>query len=107
LDGADRRSYLDFVDQIDNLTDREVIWHPFTDTLVVARAPQGLSSLCFRDHDFWVTKMSLVHDMYVEEYHVEHMMRQFGLYQASLVLVAHTVDRPCTSKFIANIISFY
>jgi hypothetical protein len=30
--------------------------------------------------------------MYVEEYHVERVMRQFSLYQASLVLVAHTVD---------------
>jgi hypothetical protein len=27
-------------------------------------------------------KTSLVHDMYVEEYHVERVTRQFGLYQA-------------------------
>jgi hypothetical protein len=39
-----------------------------------------------------MTKTSLVHDMYVEEYHVERVMRQFNLYQASLVPVAHTVD---------------
>jgi hypothetical protein len=60
--------------------------------LVAARAPQGLSSLWFRDRDFWLTKTPLVHDMYVEEYHVERVMRQFSLYQASLVLVTHTVD---------------
>jgi hypothetical protein len=86
--------YLYYVSHIDNLTDHEVIWQSFTDTLVVARALQGLSSLCFWDRDFWITKTSLVHDMYVEEYHVERVMRQFGLYQASLVPVAHTVDLP-------------
>jgi hypothetical protein len=37
-------------------------------------------------------KTSLIHDMYVKEYHVERVMRQFGLYQASLVPIAHTVD---------------
>jgi hypothetical protein len=36
-----RRSYLDFVGQIDNLTDRKVIWQPFTNALVAAHAPQG------------------------------------------------------------------
>jgi hypothetical protein len=36
-------------------------------------------------------KTSLVHDMCIEEYHVECVMRQFGLYQASFVPVAHTV----------------
>jgi hypothetical protein len=55
--------YLDFVGKIDNLTDRKVIWQPFTDTLVPARAPQGLSSMCFWDRDFWMTKTPLVHDM--------------------------------------------
>jgi hypothetical protein len=87
-----RRSYLDFVGQIDTLTNREVIWQLYTDALVAARAPQGLSSLCFRDRDFWMMKTPLVHDMYVEEYHIERMLRQFGLYQASLMPVAHTVD---------------
>jgi hypothetical protein len=87
-----KRSYLDFVGQIDTLTDREVIWQSYTNALVVARAPQGLSSLCFRDRDFWMTKMTLVHDMYVEEYHVEHVLRQFDLYQALPVPVTHTVD---------------
>jgi hypothetical protein len=39
-----------------------------------------------------MTKTPLVHDMYVKEYHVERVMRQFGLYQVSPVPVAHTVD---------------
>jgi hypothetical protein len=75
-----RRSYLDFVSQIDTLTDREVIWQPYTDTLVVAHVLQGLSFLCFRDRAFWMMKIPLVHDMYVEEYHVERVLRQFTLY---------------------------
>jgi hypothetical protein len=36
--------------------------------------------LCFEDCDFWMTKTPLVHDMYVEEYHVERV--QFDLYRA-------------------------
>jgi hypothetical protein len=87
-----RRSYLDFVGQIDTLTDREVIWQSYTDALVATRAPWGLSSLCFRDRDFWLTKTPLVHDIYVEEYHVERMLRQIDLYQASPVRVAHILD---------------
>jgi hypothetical protein len=39
-----------------------------------------------------MTKTLLIHDMYVEEYHVERVLRKFGLYQASPVPVAHTVD---------------
>jgi hypothetical protein len=34
-----------------------------------------------------MTKTSLVHDMYIER-----TMRQFSLYQTSLVPVTHTVD---------------
>jgi hypothetical protein len=39
-----------------------------------------------------MTKTPLVHDIYVEEYHVERVMRQVGFYQASHVPVAHVVD---------------
>jgi hypothetical protein len=39
-----------------------------------------------------MTKTLLIHDMYVDEYHVQRVMRQFSLYQASPVSVAHTID---------------
>jgi hypothetical protein len=42
---------------------------------LVAALASGLSSLCFRDRDFWPTKTPLVHDMYIEEYHVERVLR--------------------------------
>jgi hypothetical protein len=41
----------------------------------VTRAPQGLSSLCFRDQHYWMTRMSLLFDMYMEEYAVHMVLR--------------------------------
>jgi hypothetical protein len=50
-----------------------------------------------------MTKTPLVHDMYVES---TTSIVQFGLYQASPVPVTHTINTPCTSKFIANFFGF-
>jgi hypothetical protein len=66
---------------------------PYSEEAIVARAPQGLSSLCFWDQHYWKTKTPLVFDMYVEEYAVHRVMRQFGLYQESPLPVVHTVPR--------------
>ncbi|KAM0876719.1 hypothetical protein ACQ4PT_035983 [Festuca glaucescens] len=49
-------------------------------------------SLCFRDQHYWKTTRHLVFDIYVEEYAVHRVMRQFGLYQASPVPVTHTLS---------------
>jgi hypothetical protein len=38
--------------------------------MVVAHAPQGLSSKCSRDQAYWMTWRRLVFDVYVEEYAV-------------------------------------
>jgi hypothetical protein len=78
------RPYLEFVGQIDTLTGHEVIWQPYTDASKCA--PQGLSSMCFRDCDFWMTKTPLVHG------------------STSRIT---TSTHPCTSKFIANLNSFF
>jgi hypothetical protein len=75
-----KRSDADFVGQIDALTYYDVIWRLYIDALIAARAPQGLLSLCFRERQYWMTKTPLVCDMHVEEHHMHHMMRQFGLY---------------------------
>jgi hypothetical protein len=40
----------------------------------------GLSSLCSRDQAYWMTLRRLVFDVYVEEYAVHRVMRQFGLF---------------------------
>jgi hypothetical protein len=42
-----KRVYKDFVGQFDSLTDDNVRWTPFIDEAIMARTPQGLSSLCF------------------------------------------------------------
>jgi hypothetical protein len=56
--------------------------------MVVARAPQGLSSLCYRDQAYWMTRRRLVFDVYIEEYVVHRVMMQSGLFQESPVPVA-------------------
>jgi hypothetical protein len=40
-----------------------------------------------------MTRTSLLFDMYVEEYAVHRVMRQFGLYQESPQPAVHTVPR--------------
>ena len=70
-----KKSYRDFVSQIDSLTDEEVRWTPYSQQAIAARSPHDLSSLCFRDQHVWKTKTPLVYDVYVEEYAVHRVMR--------------------------------
>jgi hypothetical protein len=86
-----RRSHEYFVGQIDALTDADVMWTPYTTNTIAEHAPDGLSSLSFRDQHYWRTTTPLVYDIHIEEYHVCRVMRQFGLYQTSPLPVAHSV----------------
>jgi hypothetical protein len=86
-----KRAYKDFVGQFNALTDADVRWTPYSEEAVVARAPQGLSSLCFRDQHYWMTRTLLLFEMYVEEYAVHRVLRQFSRYQEWPVHVVHTV----------------
>jgi hypothetical protein len=61
-----KRAYKDFVGQFDALTDADVKWTLYLEEAVAARAPQGLSTLCFRDQQYWMTRSPLLFDMYVE-----------------------------------------
>jgi hypothetical protein len=70
-----KRAYKGFIGQFDSLTDEGVGWTSYTKEAITAHAPQGLSSLCFRDRDYWKTKMPLEYDMHVEEYVVHRVMR--------------------------------
>ena len=87
-----KKSYLDFVDQFDALTDSDVSWMPYTLDQIHSRAPQGLSSLCLRDQAYWMTRKPIVYDIDVEEYVVHRVMRQFYQYQISLLPITHTVE---------------
>ena len=42
--------------QFDALVDTDVRWTPYTAADIYARAPSGLSSLCLRDHEYWMTR---------------------------------------------------
>jgi hypothetical protein len=69
-----KRAYKDFVGQFDTLMDADVRWMSYSEEAITARAPQGLSTLCFRDQQYWM-KMPLLFDMYVEEYAVHKVLR--------------------------------
>jgi hypothetical protein len=83
-----KKDYRDFVGQINRMVDAQVRWTPYAPAIVAARAPQGLSSLCSRDQAYWLTRRRLVFDVYVEEYAIHRVMRQFGLFQAAPVPAA-------------------
>ena len=87
-----RKSYHDFVGQFDALVDTDVKWTPYTAADIYVRAPSGLSSLCLRDHEYWMTRKPILYDIHVEEYHVHRVMRQFGLYQQTPVPIVHSVE---------------
>jgi hypothetical protein len=83
-----RKAYKDFVGQIDRMVDAQVRWTMYAPAIVVARAPQGLLSLCSRDQAYWLTRRRLVFDVYVEKYVVHRVRRQFGLFLAAPVPAA-------------------
>lgn len=86
-----KKSHPDFAGMFDALRDTDVRWDPFSAVEVSRRCPQGVSSLCTRDQDYWMTRKALVYDIHVEEYSVHRVMRQFGLYQESPLPPVHTV----------------
>jgi hypothetical protein len=70
------------------MVDAQVRWTSYAPAMVAARAPQGLSSLCSRDQAYKMTWRQLVFDVYVKDYAVRRVMRQFGLFQEALVPAA-------------------
>jgi hypothetical protein len=73
-----RKAYPQFVSEFDRMRPQDVIWTPYTAAAIQTCAPHGLSSLCTRDEEYWLTKANLVFDILVEPYCVEQVMRQFG-----------------------------
>ena len=87
-----RKSYPDFVGQLDALVDADVRWTLYSAGDIHARAPSGLSLLCLRDMEYWMMRKPILYDIHVEEYHVNRVMRQFGLYQQTPVPIEHSVE---------------
>nr|CAH68172.1 H0323C08.14 [Oryza sativa] len=95
-----RRGYPDFVFEFDCLLPSDVIWEPYTEEAVAARAPLGLSSLCTRDQAYWLTILPMVFDIFVEPHCPQRVMRQFGLRQVfpgnvqpTVLLADHSLTR--------------
>lgn len=72
--------------------DKNVRWTPYREQYVADRAPNGLSALCSRDSEYWMTQSSILFDVHVEEYHVCRVMRQFEKYQEFPIQIYHSVD---------------
>ena len=94
-----RKSYPDFMGQFDALVDADVRWTPYTAVDIYARAPSGFSSLCLRDHEYWMTRKPILYDIHIEEYHVNRVMRQFGVYQQTPVRMVHSVE-PYVHRYV-------
>ncbi|CAO2171979.1 unnamed protein product [Urochloa humidicola] len=86
-----KKSYPNFVGMFDALVDSDVRWTPYTVADIYARSPSGLSSLCLRDQEYWMTRKPLVYDIHVEEYAVHRVLRQFDRYQPSPLPITHSV----------------
>jgi hypothetical protein len=72
-----------------------VIWDPYSAASIHARYPGGLSILCTRDHEYWLTKSKIVFDVFVEEMSQQRVMRQFNLLQA---VVPPQADEPLSAE---------
>ena len=59
-----------------------VIWEPYTEEAIHRRYPGGMSVMCTRDQDYWMTKSKIIFDCFVEEMSQQRVMRQFGLRQS-------------------------
>ncbi|WVZ95570.1 hypothetical protein U9M48_041316 [Paspalum notatum var. saurae] len=76
-----RRTYPNFVAELDRLKADDVIWEPYSPLAVATRAPYELSSWCTSNSGLWRTKSCLVYDIYVEAHCPDRVMRQFGYQQ--------------------------
>jgi hypothetical protein len=45
----------------------QVIWDPYSAASIKARYLGGLSIMCTRDQEYWLTKFKIVFDIIVEE----------------------------------------
>jgi hypothetical protein len=68
-----------------------VIWNPYSSASIAARYSCGLSHLCTRDQEYWLTNSKIVFDIFMEEMSQQRVMRQFNLLRD---VVLSSVDEP-------------
>jgi hypothetical protein len=73
-----------------------VIWNPYSPASIAARYFGGLSDLCTRDREYWLTNSKIVFDIFVEAMSQQMVMRQFNLLQ-------HVVPPPANEPLLAKI----
>jgi hypothetical protein len=76
-----RRSYPEFIRELDQLQPDDMVWEPYSAEAIGARAPLGLAGWCGANPGLWLTRAALVYDIYVEPHCPDRVMRQFGLRQ--------------------------
>ncbi|CAN6351086.1 unnamed protein product [Urochloa humidicola] len=89
-----RSTYEAFTEQFDHMRPEHVTWEPYSQMAIHHRSSGlGLSESCYVDSQYWMTRKKLVFDVFVEDYAVHRVMRQFGLRQEVPVPVAEHVPR--------------
>ncbi|XP_024315623.1 serine/threonine-protein phosphatase 7 long form homolog [Brachypodium distachyon] len=80
-DNQVRNYYPSFNEQFDVLHSEAVVREPYTQDAIDDRYPDGMSMVCTRDYDYWMTKSKIIFDVSVEEMAQQRVMRQFGARQ--------------------------
>lgn len=78
-----KNCYPAFAAQFDTLDASQVIWQPYAAQVRDMRYPGGISLMCTRDANYWMTKSKIMFDVTVEEMAQHRVMRQFGARQVS------------------------
>ena len=91
-----RRAYTTLNEQFDVYTG--VIWQLYMQAVVHERYPDGISLLCTRDRDYWMTKSKIIFDVFVEMAQ-QRVMRQLGLRQL--------VEPPRTEALVPPLVHRY
>lgn len=67
-----------FTEIFNHITNGQVQWESYAQDEVNAHTLGGLSGLCAKDQAYWFTQKKMVSDVFVEDYIVHRVLRQFG-----------------------------
>jgi len=86
-------TYEAFTEQFDHMRPEHVTWEPYTQRAIHVRSNGlGISEACYQEQNYWTTHKNLMFDVFVEDYAVHRVMRQFGLRQEVPVPLGDRVD---------------
>ena len=72
--------YEAFTQQFDHMRPEHVTWEPYTQYFIHLRmGGLGISETCYPDSNYWMTRKKLMFDVFVMDYAVHRVMRQFVL----------------------------